>query len=285
MAKKTKKKASSTKRKTTRKTSASAKTSVRKKTVKKKAPASRKKTAKKAPAKKTVKKAPAKKTVKKKAPAKKTVKKAPAKKTTKKAAASKKTTKKITKKTTKKTARKSRSAREKAPPPPAITLSDARAAASKLASLAGLPSLKNRTHEVDNETEERERLTKSPLRKRELDKFRDILLQKRRDVAGDVTDMESEALGADKNELSSLPQHMADHGSDEYEQSLSLNLAHSQRELLKEIDAAIERIDDRTFGVCEAIGAPISMERLNATPWARYSLDGARMMDRGEVAS
>ena len=50
-------------------------------------------------------------------------------------------------------------------------------------------------------------------------------------------------------------------------------------------DAAIDRIDNKTFGICEAIGAPISMERLEATPWAKYSLDGARKMDRGEFAS
>lgn len=135
------------------------------------------------------------------------------------------------------------------------------------------------------EATESPRLTKSPLGKRDLDRFRKILLLKRAQVAGDVTDMELEALGGGKDTLSSLPQHMADQGSDAYDQSLSLGLAASQRELLREIDAALDRIENKTYGICEALGTAINKERLEATPWSRYSVEGARMMDRGRGRS
>lgn len=121
---------------------------------------------------------------------------------------------------------------------------------------------------------------KSPFNKRQLDKFRLILLGKRRELLGDIDSMESEALKSDGGSLSSLPQHMADQGSDSYDQTLSLDLAAADRVLLREIDAALERIAERTFGLCEITGKPISNERLDELPWARYSIEAAREMER-----
>src|SRR5690606_37373601 len=91
--------------------------------------------------------------------------------------------------------------------------------------------------------------------------------------------MESEALSGGSGSLSHLPQHMADQGSDTYDQSLALDLAASQRSLLREIDDAIERIDNGTYGICEMLGKPISAERLEHTPWARFSIEAARRIE------
>jgi len=124
-------------------------------------------------------------------------------------------------------------------------------------------------------------MTKSPFNKRELKKFQQILLEKRAQIAGDVTSMETEALtGGGSGALSKLPQHMADQGSDTYDQTLALDLAASQRDLLKEIDAALDRIENKTYGICEMLGKPISMERLENTPWARFSIEAARRLER-----
>jgi len=278
--KKSSSKRSSSKKKTTRKP-ASKKTSTKKKS-------GSKKTTKKAGAKK---KAPA----KKKSSAKKPSAKQPS---SKKKPASKKTS--ANKTSSKKSASKKTSSKKgnsKAPTgaqkngeSPRIvreigSLTDARAAASRLAAAAGLPTLKLRSLPGEEAYKEEPRLKKSPLTKRELDKFRKILLLKRAQVAGDVTDMELEALGGGKDTLSSLPQHMADQGSDAYDQSLSLGLAASQRELLREIDEALERIENRTYGICEALGTAINKDRLEATPWSRYSVEGARRVDRGHGRS
>lgn len=91
--------------------------------------------------------------------------------------------------------------------------------------------------------------------------------------------MEKEALGNQSGSLSSFPQHQADQGSDEYDQSLTLEIAARQRALLLEIDDALERIENGTYGVCEALGVSISRQRLEATPWARNSLEGAQQKD------
>jgi len=110
--------------------------------------------------------------------------------------------------------------------------------------------------------------------------YRDILLAKRRELFGDIENMESEALRSESGSLSHLPQHLADQGSESYERSLSLNLAAADRQLLKEIDDALQRIEDRTYGLCELTGKPISEERLKELPWARYSIEAARQMER-----
>jgi RNA polymerase-binding protein DksA len=158
------------------------------------------------------------------------------------------------------------------------TLTEARAAASGLAARAGLKLVRAHTSAEPEEKAKTRQLKKSPLTKAQLEKYREILLQKRAEVASDVTAMQSEAFGA--NDGGAFPQHPGDQGSDEYEQSLSLGLAESQRKLLMEIKEALVRIDDGAYGICALTGGPIGRDRLDATPWTKLSLEGAREQDR-----
>lgn len=161
------------------------------------------------------------------------------------------------------------------------TMKSGRAAAAKLVASAGLQPIAAADELTDETEEEYKRLTKSPLSKKQLREFREILMKKRSEIIGDVASMESEALtGGGSGSLSHLPQHMADQGSDTYDQSLALDLAASQRGLLKEIDAAIVRIDEGTYGICDELGKPIDIERLQAKPWAQLSIEAARRLER-----
>lgn len=121
---------------------------------------------------------------------------------------------------------------------------------------------------------------KTPFNKRELMKFKNLLILKRAELFGDIEQMEADALRSSSGDLSSLPQHLADQGSDSYDQSLSLNLAAADRRLIKEIDDALSRIDAKTYGVCERTGRNIRATRLQELPWARYSIEAAREMER-----
>lgn len=124
---------------------------------------------------------------------------------------------------------------------------------------------------------------KSPFGKKDLERFRQILLRKRAELFGDVTNMESEALKGNSGSLSNLPQHIAEQGSDTYDQSLSLDLAAADRKLIKEIDDALKRIEDGTYGICEITGKPIKAERLEELPWARHSIEAARALERRQM--
>jgi RNA polymerase-binding protein DksA len=121
---------------------------------------------------------------------------------------------------------------------------------------------------------------KSPFNAKELARYKAMLLKKRSELIGDVNTMESEALNSQAGSLSNLPQHMAEQGSDAYGQSLSLDLAAADRRLIKEIDDALKRIADGTYGICELTGKPIRAERLEELPWARYSIEAARELER-----
>ncbi len=119
------------------------------------------------------------------------------------------------------------------------------------------------------------------LTKRDLEHFRELLLEKRRELVGDMSSMEREALnpGGGTN-LSNLPVHMADVGTDNYEQEFTLGLVEKDRNLLREINHALAKIQDGTYGICEATGKPIGKPRLEAQPWARYSIEHARELEK-----
>jgi len=120
----------------------------------------------------------------------------------------------------------------------------------------------------------------------ELERYRELLLAKRRELVGDMSQMEREALqrGGNSN-LSNLPLHMADMGTDNYEQEFTLGLMEKDRKLLKEINLALAKIQDGRYGICEGTGQPISKVRLEAQPWARFSIDYARKMEHGGVGA
>jgi RNA polymerase-binding transcription factor DksA len=121
---------------------------------------------------------------------------------------------------------------------------------------------------------------KSRLKPEDLKDFRTLLLEKRREVLSALDSMETEALRSDSGESSNMPIHMADVGSDAYEQDLKLGISASERERILEIDAALQRIADGTYGVCERSGKAIRKARLKAKPWARWTIDTARENER-----
>jgi len=115
----------------------------------------------------------------------------------------------------------------------------------------------------------------------EIEKFKAILLAKRNEILGNVECMENETLRREKSDLSNMPIHMADVGTDNYDLENTLGLMESERKILKEIDGALNRIEDGTYGVCEGNGEPILKERLRAIPWARYCVACAALSEKG----
>jgi DnaK suppressor protein len=124
---------------------------------------------------------------------------------------------------------------------------------------------------------------KTKLSAKDLEDYKQRLLQKRRQVFGMITGMEDEALRSSGGNLSNMPLHMADIGTDTYDQDFTLGMAESERGLLNEIDDALRRIEDRTYGVCQMSGQPIPKARLDAKPWAKYTIESARRIESGQA--
>lgn len=76
--------------------------------------------------------------------------------------------------------------------------------------------------------------------------------------------------------LSNLPLHLADLGTDTFEQEMSASLLANARQLQTEVAAALDRFEHGTFGKCERCGNAIGKGRLEAAPYTRYCVDCAR---------
>ncbi|MCK5565464.1 MAG: TraR/DksA C4-type zinc finger protein [Planctomycetes bacterium] len=117
--------------------------------------------------------------------------------------------------------------------------------------------------------------------------FLALLLEKRAEIIGDVNSIESEALKKSRLEaggdLSSMPIHMADVGTDNFEQEFSLGLMDGERKMLAEINDALKRIVEKRYGICEGTKKLISKARLEASPWAKYCIEYAIMVEKGQV--
>ncbi|HZP58875.1 MAG TPA: TraR/DksA C4-type zinc finger protein [Opitutaceae bacterium] len=84
----------------------------------------------------------------------------------------------------------------------------------------------------------------------------------------------------DTGDLSSYGQHMADAGTDTFDRDFALSMVANEQEALSEIEAAIQRIHDGTYGVCEVTAKPISKERLLAVPFTRYSAEAQKEIEK-----
>jgi len=127
------------------------------------------------------------------------------------------------------------------------------------------------------------KIPKTRLSTKQLATFRQLLLEKRRELMGDVRMLTRDALGRSRQEssgdLSNVPIHMADIGSDNWEQDFTIGLIANERELVRQIDDALVRIKDKIYGVCLETFQPISVARLRAKPWAKYSIEYARQLE------
>jgi len=123
------------------------------------------------------------------------------------------------------------------------------------------------------------RKVKTGLAKKDMEHYWSLLLQKRGEILGDVESLQTDAKN-DGGNLSNMPLHMADVGSDNYEQEFTLGLVESERKLLNEINEALLRIKAGTYGVCLVKGVPINRARLDVTPWAKYCIEAARELER-----
>lgn len=114
--------------------------------------------------------------------------------------------------------------------------------------------------------------------------YRQHLLALQRRLRGDVTQLKDEALhrggGEASGNLSNMPIHMADLGTDNFEQEFTLGLLENEEQLLQEIEAALKRMDQGTFGKCEECQKPIPKARLEALVYTRHCVDCARKVQQ-----
>ncbi len=120
--------------------------------------------------------------------------------------------------------------------------------------------------------------------KTDLENFRQSLLNLRARLSGNLSHLAEEALrtagGESSGNLSNTPIHMADLGTDNFEQEFTLSLIQNEEQVLDEIAEALNRINHGTFGKCEECGSPIPKARLQALPYTRHCVNCARKVQQ-----
>jgi DnaK suppressor protein len=116
----------------------------------------------------------------------------------------------------------------------------------------------------------------------DFDRFRsDLETERARLTAALTTVNHKGSLDEETGDLSSGPgDHLGDHGTDTFMRELDNGLEENAEHLIEEIDAALGRIENGTYGACAVCGRPIDEERLEALPYARLCIDDARRLAR-----
>jgi DnaK suppressor protein len=109
---------------------------------------------------------------------------------------------------------------------------------------------------------------------------RDTLLALRARLTGDMGQMADAALSKPTS-AASIPSDLADVGTDAYEQALTLSLLGNGKDVLEQIDAALERTEDGSYGRCEECGKVIPAARLEAIPYAALCVKCASREEKG----
>lgn len=123
------------------------------------------------------------------------------------------------------------------------------------------------------------------MNKRDLKKFEKILRMMRDEVLTEVSQIHKENLGRnlreESGELSGYSTHMADMAGDEAELAMNLRILATEQDILDELDDALNRIEQGTYGVCESCGGKIAKARLTAKPFASLCISCRQRQEMG----
>ncbi len=128
-------------------------------------------------------------------------------------------------------------------------------------------------------------------RQRRLDSFtraqKEKLLQLRDAMVDSMAGVAQDTLRsrAEGSEASAFGMHQADAGSDAYDRDFALSLLSQEQDALYEIDQALKRIELGTYGTCEMSGKPIPRARLEAIPFARFTVECQSQLEKQSKAS
>lgn len=224
---------------------------------------------------------------KKKAVQKKSVKKAGAAKPVKKATEKSSAPKKASKAPAKKTAKKVVKVPAKKSPKKALRKPGPKKAAPKKAAPKKAIQIAAKKPAPAPKPETRPGKPARAFRKEELAFFRGHLQQQLELVQGNLNSLASDNLKRSPIEatgdISAHSTHMADQGTDNFDRELALNLASSRQDSLYDIEDAIRRIDDGSYGSCESCGRAIERPRLKALPFAKKCMGCQNAAERGRT--
>ena len=121
------------------------------------------------------------------------------------------------------------------------------------------------------------------MNKKEVKKFKERLLAERQRILSDLNGLHEDTLNRSPRDssgnLSDYSTHIADTADEDYVRSFNLDLASNKQQQLQEVDEALDKIEEKNYGVCKNCGKNITLKRLRAKPSARYCLKCVRQLE------
>lgn len=122
------------------------------------------------------------------------------------------------------------------------------------------------------------------LTKKQLEHFKAKLLEERKRVLEEMDELQQtnlkQSISDASGENSRYSYHLGDVASLSYGREFSMGLAERQQKYLEQVDEALQRIEDGSYGICKVTGEAIAIERLEEVPVAKYSVKGKEIMER-----
>jgi len=122
------------------------------------------------------------------------------------------------------------------------------------------------------------------LTKKQLEHFKEKLLVERKRVLEEMDELQQtnlkQSISEASGENSRYSYHLGDVASLSYGREFSMGLAERQQKYLEQVDEALQRVEDGTYGICKVTGETIAIERLDEVPVAKYSVKGKEIMER-----
>lgn len=120
-----------------------------------------------------------------------------------------------------------------------------------------------------------------PLKKSEIAQFKKRLLDMRDEIDRLIKGTTKEV--TEPMESKGYSQHQADEGTDDFVKNINLEVSSKERNLLRQIDRALEKIEEGSYGVCDLTGEEIPIKRLEAIPYATMTVKAQEQFEKGAL--
>lgn len=118
-------------------------------------------------------------------------------------------------------------------------------------------------------------------KKKELEEIKERLLKLKRRLGISLKSVSNDVKTSEESK--GYSQHQADEGTDDFGQTISIEVSSKEQGMVRQIDRALEKIEEGTYGVCDVTGEAIPLKRLDAIPYATMTVSAQEKLEKGLI--
>lgn len=118
-------------------------------------------------------------------------------------------------------------------------------------------------------------------KKKELEEIKQSLIHLKQQLGVSLKSVSDDVKASEESK--GYSQHQADEGTDDFGQTISIEVSTKEQGIVRQIDRAIEKIDEGTYGLCDVTGDPIPPKRLEAIPYATMTVASQEKLEKGMI--